>query len=204
MSGLFGGSFAFLNPWALAGLLALPALYLLLKITPPAPRILQFPAARFLSGLTPKQNTPNHTPWWILLLRLLIAALLILALAQPVLNPSTKMQKSGDTLVIIDNGWSAAQNWSTIQNAAIEFIEDRSSNSADITIFTTAKNDDVSDHNAYTKTQAVAFVRALVPHPWEASLRPLKEIKHGGFKHIVYFSDGLEKRRFEHAEIHSG
>ena len=68
------GNLAFLNPTALLALLALPALYLLLRVTPPAPKVIAFPALRLLEGLQPKQNTPSHTPWWILLLRMLMGS----------------------------------------------------------------------------------------------------------------------------------
>ena len=72
----FFANIAFLNPWALAALLTLPVLYFLLRVTPPSPKIITFPAARLLKDLRPKENTPSHTPWWILLLRILMAALL--------------------------------------------------------------------------------------------------------------------------------
>ena len=191
--GGFLANFAFMNPWALAGLLALPSLYLLLRITPPAPRILHFPAARFLDGLRPKQNTPNHTPWWILLLRLMIAALLIFALAQPVLNPAPKTAGSGAALIVVDNGWGAAQNWADIQDGAARLIEGRNSTQADITIFTTAVQDATRVDKTYTKTQAASFIRALTPQPWDSDLRPIKDIEPRAFSQIVYFSDGLEK-----------
>lgn len=54
---------------------------------PPAPKTVDFPATRFLDGLVPDDVTPSKTPWWLLLLRLLIAALVIFALAQPIYNP---------------------------------------------------------------------------------------------------------------------
>ena len=34
-----------------------------------------------------KEETPHQSPWWLTLLRLLMAALIVLALAEPIYNP---------------------------------------------------------------------------------------------------------------------
>jgi len=46
------GSLAFAAPWILLGLAVLPVLWWLLRVTPPAPRRVRFPALRLLLGLT--------------------------------------------------------------------------------------------------------------------------------------------------------
>ena len=56
------GALAFLNPWLLAALAALPALWWLLRATPPAPRRLTFPGVRLLLGLEDKERMPEKTP----------------------------------------------------------------------------------------------------------------------------------------------
>ncbi len=84
----FGGS-AFLNPALLAALLALPAIWWLLRTVPPAPKRVEFPATRILVGIEDKEKQPDKTPWWLTLIRMLAATLMILALAEPVLNPIT-------------------------------------------------------------------------------------------------------------------
>ena len=63
------GPVAFLNPWLLAALAALPVLWWLLRATPPAPRRLAFPGVRLLLGLRDPERMPDRTPWWLLLLR---------------------------------------------------------------------------------------------------------------------------------------
>src|SRR5437773_569835 len=89
------GSFAFASPWLLAALIALPVIWWLLRVTPPAPRHIDFPAIRLLLGLVPREETPARTPWWLILMRTLLAALIILALAHPLLNPQTRLAGSG-------------------------------------------------------------------------------------------------------------
>ena len=107
------GLVAFAQPALLAALLALPILWLLLRVTPPAPRRQRFPAIRLLLGLQAGEETPHRTPWWLLLLRLLIAALIILGLAQPLLNPSAQAPGNGPLVLLVDDGWAAARNWDT-------------------------------------------------------------------------------------------
>ena len=58
----------FVAPWVLLGLLGLPILWWLLRVTPPAPRSEDFPAVRFLLGLHATEETPARTPWWLMAL----------------------------------------------------------------------------------------------------------------------------------------
>ena len=74
----------FAAPWVLLALPALPLLWWLLRVTPPAPRSETFPAIRLLMGLHAREETPARTPWWLLLLRMTAATLVLLALARPV------------------------------------------------------------------------------------------------------------------------
>ncbi len=105
------GFLAFATPWALAALASLPALWWLLRITPPRPKQVQFPPLRLLLTLRPKEETPAHTPLWLLLLRLLIAALVILGLAEPLLNPDRARTTTGPLVLVLDDGWAAAPRW---------------------------------------------------------------------------------------------
>ena len=105
------GWFGLTNPWILAALVSLPALWWLLRIIPPAPRYVRFPAIRFLLGLEPEEQTSARTPPWLLFLRLLLATLLILALAGPVFNPEPELSGEGPLVLVVDDGWAAAPGW---------------------------------------------------------------------------------------------
>ena len=107
-----GTPLAFDFPLVLAALAGLPLLYLLLRMTPPRPALVPFPPLRLILGLRPRDETALRTPWWLLLLRLSIAACLIFAMAGPVLNPlpGTAGQK-GPLLIVVDDGWPAAPSW---------------------------------------------------------------------------------------------
>ena len=107
------GALAFLNPWLLAGLLSLPIIYWLLRTVPPRPKQVAFPATRILVGLENKEKTPAKTPWWLTLIRMLAAALVIFALADPVLNPNreTALKGNGPVIIAVDNTWASAARW---------------------------------------------------------------------------------------------
>ncbi|MBO6905085.1 MAG: BatA domain-containing protein, partial [Parvibaculum sp.] len=45
------GPLAFASPWILLGLAALPAIWWLLRVSPPLPKRVRFPAIRLLVGL---------------------------------------------------------------------------------------------------------------------------------------------------------
>ncbi|MBR0652654.1 hypothetical protein GXW78_23555, partial [Roseomonas terrae] len=112
------GPLAFAAPWLLLALPALPVLWWLLRVSPPAPKSQAFPAIRLLRDLPPVEETPHRTPWWLLLLRMAAAALLILGLARPVWQPMGVGGGSGPLLLVIDNGWAAAPDWPARMAAA--------------------------------------------------------------------------------------
>src|SRR5262249_5256273 len=132
------GSLAFASPWVLVALAALPIIWWLLRVTPPAPRRIPFPAIRLLLGLVPREETPARTPWWLILLRTVLAALVILALAHPVLNPQNRLASGGPVALVIDDGWSAARDWGQRQAAALDLLAEAEREDRQIFLVTTA------------------------------------------------------------------
>ena len=115
---------SFATPAALWALAALPLIWLLLRTTPPRPREVRFPPFRLLEGLHDKRRQPARTPWWLLLLRMALAAALILALAGPRLVPRTPLAEAGNGpwLVIVDDGWAAARHWPAMRRTLHELL----------------------------------------------------------------------------------
>lgn len=106
------GPIGFTAPWLLLGLVALPILWILLRAIPPAPIRRLFPAVTLLLGLEDDENETDKTPWWLLLLRTLAIAAVILGFAGPVLNPEQgKEAGAGPLLVLIDGTWADARDW---------------------------------------------------------------------------------------------
>lgn len=98
-------------PWLLLGLLALPILWLILRAVPPAPARRLFPGVTLLLGLKDDESVSDRTPWWLLLLRMLAVAAVIVGLAGPVLNPRQDKDGSGPLLIVLDASWAGATRW---------------------------------------------------------------------------------------------
>ena len=71
----------FTAPWLLLGLLALPILWILLRAVPPAPIRRLFPGVVLLLGLSDDETQTDKTPWWLLLIRTLAVAAVIVGKA---------------------------------------------------------------------------------------------------------------------------
>lgn len=105
------GALSFASPAILFALIALPAIWFLLRATPPSPQQVRFPAFDLLRRLAKTPETPHRTPWWILLLRLAVAGLAIVGLAGPILNAPPPPTSPGPLVIIVDNSWAAAPAW---------------------------------------------------------------------------------------------
>ena len=113
----------FAQPLVLLGLLSLPVLWWLLRLVPPRPRRIDFPPTRLLFEIAPKEETPSRTPWWLTLLRLTLAALVIIAAAGPLWNPPlATANRAAPLLILLDDGWPAAAAWDSRLRTADEMI----------------------------------------------------------------------------------
>ena len=107
------GALVFTYPLLLLALLGLPILWLLIRITPPQAHILFFPPLRLILDLDPEQHVPARSPWWLTVLRLLIAALTISAAAGPLWQQHDPQHTIGHRplLILFDDGWASAADW---------------------------------------------------------------------------------------------
>ncbi len=192
------GALAFATPWALAALAALPALWWLLRITPPRPRLVQFPPLRLLLALRPKEETPAHTPLWLLLLRLLIAALVILALAEPLLNPDRARISSGPLVLVVDDGWQAAPRWRDKIERATALLDRAEREGRPAMLITTAPPADAGPLAPGALLPAGdlrPLLAGLQPKPWPADrallVQALNQVRLPDNAEVVWFSDGL-------------
>src|SRR5689334_21366735 len=117
------GFISFASPRVLAAAAALPLVWLLLRLTPPAVKQINFPAVRLLFDLDPTQRTAAHTPPWLIILRIGILMLVLLGLADPVLNARKAGDRSGPLVVAFDNGWAAANQWDRRTKALRDLLE---------------------------------------------------------------------------------
>jgi hypothetical protein len=187
----------FAAPWVLLALPALPLLWWLLRVTPPAPRSETFPAIRLLMGLQAREETPARTPWWLLALRMIAATLVILALARPVLDAGSMLVGAGPVLLVMDNGWSSAGDWPRRMQAANAMLDRVERAGRQAALLATAPDESGAAPQA-TAPIPVADLRArlaaLHPEPWPpdrtAAVAALQASHRTGGT-VAYIGDGL-------------
>jgi hypothetical protein len=163
---------SFVTPLALIALVALPLLWWLLRVTPPAPKRELFPGIFFLSRLTRTEETPAHTPWWLLLLRALAAMLAVVGLARPVLNRAGGIAGTGPIVLIVDNGWTAAADWPRRMLTANTILDRAAVANRPVALIATAaaENDGTQPPASPAPVSDIrARLGALRPEPWPSN-----------------------------------
>jgi len=130
------GGLTFLAPLTLLGLIALPIIWWLLRVTPPSPKKEIFPPLRILQDVVTEEETPDSTPWWLLLFRIAMGAIIAVALARPILQQADGIT-TRPLALIIDDGWDAAPNWSNVIREAEAKIADARRKNMDVLLLTT-------------------------------------------------------------------
>ena len=187
----------FAAPWVLLVLPAMPLLWWLLRVTPPAPRSETFPAVQLLMGLHAREETPARTPWWLLLLRMTAATLVVLALARPVLDAGAALPGTGPLLLVVDNGWASAGDWPRRMQAANTVLDRAERKNRLVSLLATA-TDEAGVAPKATAPLPVADARsrlaALHPEPWPpdrtAAAAALNDWHFPGAA-VVYLGDGM-------------
>lgn len=165
------GALTFLTPWILATMAAVPVIWWLLRVMPPRPRQVRFPAFFLLQDLQADVRAAAHTPWWLLLLRALILSLFIFALADPVIKMSEGLPGGeGPVLVVVDNGFAAAAHWDKRMDKLREILPQlRRSDRAVILLPTAPAASDGKLHaiGPLEAGEAQDSLAQLGPQPWE-------------------------------------
>jgi hypothetical protein len=159
----------FAQPWLLVAFGALPVIWWLVRASPPAPRTQLFPALRLLADLRVNAEAPERTPPWLLVLRVLAAACLILGLAQPILDPGHGLPGRGPLLIVLDDGWASAADWPDRVAAAGAAIATAERTDRPVALLATAQSADgraPAIEGPMPPAAARARLAALVPLPW--------------------------------------
>jgi len=196
------GLLSFVSPWLLLGLAALPALWWLLRLTPPSPRRQRFPAISLLFELRPREETPYRTPLWLILLRLLLAVLVIVGFAEPLINAGGGIQGLRALAIVVDDDWAAAPGWADRQARMEEAVNEADRANIPVLLLPTAPPADggpVAAIGLMTAAEARQKIRALEPMPWAADRAgALAAIDHAplpkglaGDMAVLWVTDGL-------------
>lgn len=154
------GGITFLAPLTLLGLLILPLIWWLLRVTPPSPKKETFPPLRILQDVVTEEETPDSTPWWLLLFRIAMGAIIAIALARPILQQAEGVTTRPLTLVI-DDGWDSAPNWSNVIREAEAKIADARRKNVDVLLLTTTQPE--AEPKFVPAQDAMRAVKALRP-----------------------------------------
>ncbi len=185
---------AFTAPWLLLGLAALPVLWLLLRAVPPAPIKRRFPGVALLLGLSDDDTVTDRTPWWLLLLRMLAVAAMIVALAGPVLNPQEKpVAPNMPLLVLLDGSWAGAAGWQARKQVLDRVLAEAGRNSRPVAIMrlTTPERPEFQAAGA-VQSRLVG----LEPQPWQPTQEMTDDavsVLPGGSYETYWMSDGLAR-----------
>jgi hypothetical protein len=186
----------FAQPLVLLGLLSLPVLWWLLRLVPPRPRRINFPPTRLLFEIAPKEQTPARTPWWLTLLRLTLAGLIIIAAAGPLWNPPLATSSRGTPLLIlIDDGWAAAAAWDERLRTADELIARADADNRGVAVLPLSET--ARDISLQTAGAARVQVKQLKPKPYSlerSEALPLikRFLATAPDVEIVWLSDGID------------
>ena len=154
--------FVFTSPYILFGLLALPAIWWLLRLTPPRPKAEVFPPLKILATVLKREETPSKSPWWLTLLRIALAAAVIFALADPVVNPrNNSIAGTGPLVLVVDNSWASATDWQRRVETAQALIGDAERADRPVSISFTAD----AEHDAVPATTAVSLDKLAAAKP---------------------------------------
>lgn len=188
------GSIGFSAPALLLGLIALPILYLLLRAVPPAPIRRRFPGIALLLGLNDNETQTDRTPWWLLLLRMLAIAAVIVGFAGPVLNPQDDTPGDGPLLIVMDSTWADARDWLRRIERVDALLVEASRDGRQVALV--QLTDLPADGLIFVAADAIAArLPGLTPHPWlpqPTALGDWQNALSGRFE-TFWLSDGLDR-----------
>ncbi len=193
------GHLSFTAPLALLALALLPVIWWVLRAMPPPPRRAVFPPLRLLAGLQSTAQTPDATPLWLRLLRLLIVAAGVSALAGPVWSPKgVQTDNAGPLILIVDDGWASAPLWATLQTSGARMLASAGGRADGAAVIFSARPEQsqtrfsspaaarriLRSHNvapfAPTRKEVLAHIAALVKQSGDTSPR------------IIWLCDGID------------
>ncbi|WP_121630376.1 DUF4159 domain-containing protein [Tropicibacter alexandrii] len=188
---LFGGLLGFTAPWLLLGLLALPVLWVILRAVPPAPIRRMFPGVALLLGLKDEEQVTDRTPWWLLLLRMLAVAAVIIGLAGPILNPrdQDEAEGNGPLLVVMDASWASASDWRSRITALDGILAEAGRDGRPAAILRLTEPEPVQFLSADVLRTRLS---GLEPMPWQPEALDPAMLPDGNFD-SYWMSDGLQR-----------
>jgi len=185
---------AFTTPILLFTLVLLPILWWLLRAVPPAPIKRRFPGIALLLGLKDDESQTDTTPWWLMLLRMLAMAGLIIGFAGPILNPDERQPGSGPLLIASDASWASARDWPGRLNRMEALLAEAARDGRPVAILRLSDLPG-GDLSFVAADALIPELAGLQPSAFSASADladTLETLTQGASFDTVWFSDGLD------------
>ncbi|MBT6095644.1 MAG: DUF4159 domain-containing protein, partial [Rhodospirillaceae bacterium] len=152
--------------------------------------------------LVAERESPARIPPWLLVLRLLLAASLVAAVMQPLINAETRLFGSGPLYVIVDDDWASAQRWPARLEAMRGLIDHAGRSGRSVALVRTAptpKGVTAQSMQLMAAADARSMLERMQPRPWRADRRAtiqrlLEWAANGNHRpgDVVWLSSGLE------------
>ena len=191
-------SLTFGQPWILLGLIVLPVIWWLLQLTPPRPQHEVFPPMVILEKIAQSEETPHNSPWWLTLLRLAMAALIIFAMAAPLLNPQeTIVSGNGKLMIVVDDGWASSQNLDQ-QKETLRRLALQAKENSNTVMIASATDQNGWNLEATSPDDALPLIEAHINRPIKPDHSKLAKSISSRFANgvpdqIIWLSDGIER-----------
>ena len=190
------GPIGFAAPFVLAGLLALPLIWLLLRNFPPPARMQNFPPVSLMGGLKDEESEASNIPLWLRLLRLLAVAAAMVGFAEPVLLGDRRpVESSGNpVLLLVDGGWAGASEWPERVESIREVLEQIRGDESPVAML--VATDLPNGFSGFAEAgKSIRQLPAILPNPWMADGNEIGEWIEDNIQGSFdtwWFSDGLE------------
>jgi len=165
-------------------------------MVPPEPRKLALPTFKFLADLNSAARNIETAPIWLKILRAIALFAIVGAIAGPYYSYQKKATNSLEAVtIIIDDGWSNANDWQQIRDRANAIIEMHAPINAETTQFRIILTSQKAELpiSVLTKHDALDFIAQTAPRPYlpnhQACATRLEKLNQKS--HIYYFSDGI-------------
>ncbi|MEP2532231.1 DUF4159 domain-containing protein [Shimia sp.] len=190
---IFGLPIGFTAPWVLLALIFLPVLWLILRAIPPAPIRRRFPGVVLLLGLRDEDTVTDRTPWWLLLLRMLALAAVIVGLAGPLLNPEESSDGDGPLLIVMDASWASAPDWEARRAMVEALLDEAARDGRAVSVQRLSDPQEVRFQQADTWKSRLAGVKPLPWAPDGDAVTVFATQLAGQRFDTIWLSDGLER-----------
>ena len=118
---------------------------------------------------------------------MVLAGLIILALAHPLLNPTASLAGKGPLVLAVDNGWAAARHWDERRNALDDLVAEAEREGRNIVLLPTAPLPGAAAPQPLSllrPNDAHGAISELAPMPWpvdrDAALTRLSSLDTSG------------------------